>query len=148
MDGNGTVERVWQQAAGQPDAERAAHGFGSVVLDGVVLGGNGVAPAAWRYIACLWMDAALRTCRLCHRRLLSLPVLYYHRLPIWSVVHDPRPIGGRPDGLGNPGPGDVTGEYTGDAGNVGRNRYLGGRTGRASAGVALTAVERRALRDR
>ena len=34
MDGDGTIERVWQQAIGQFDAERAAHGAGTAIIAG------------------------------------------------------------------------------------------------------------------
>ena len=67
MDGDGIAERVWLETFRQPDTERVADGIGAGVLVGAVLGSNGGTVTRRRIARGLWLDATVRTRRLCNR---------------------------------------------------------------------------------
>ena len=88
-------------------------------------------PTRWHHDGGLWLDAAFRFSGLRHRRLLPLPVLYHHRLPLRTVVYDIGPTSCRPDGLDHPRTRDEQDEYPGDDCHTGRHQHLRTWTRRA-----------------
>ena len=125
MDGDGATERVWLEAAGQPDVECAANGASTGVLAGVVSGRNRRAVTHRRIDRGSRMDAVIRTGGLCHWRLLPLSMLYYYRFALWPAFHDAGSAVSSSDGLGDAGSTDDGYEHHSDAGDTVRYRHLG-----------------------
>ena len=64
------------------------------------------------------MDVVVRLRRVCDWRLLPVPMLHYHRVPLWSVVYDAGTTFRCPDGLDYAGSVDDDDEHSGYADNV------------------------------
>ena len=145
MDGDSAVERVWLKASGQPDAECITHVFSISVLAGAFWCGNGESLTCRSFGRGCRLDAAVRTCGLCDRGLLPLPVLHYHRFTLWTALYDTGSIGGSLDGVGDAGSADDTDEHRGYVGDTLRYQHLCIGTWRTSQGNAEIASQRCAV---
>ena len=145
LDRHGPAVGIWQQAHGQPGAERAAHAPGPCLRRGAVSGCHRVAASPRRVDAGLRMDAAVGSGGLCHWRLLPVPVLYHHRFALRPAVHDAGPSGSCRNGMGGFGRSDGTGQHRGHAGHADGYCHFRVRARRPPPRVAETATERRAL---
>ena len=67
MDGYSTIKRVWFQATGQPDIERAAYGTDIAFLTRAFRDGDREHAATWCIHRGGRVDAIVRTGRICHR---------------------------------------------------------------------------------